>query len=398
MQVSPKPCQPLNYENILLTGATGVLGAHMLRELLSQTKSKIYCLVRTGTRKPPKERLLTYLKIYDHQGELEQEFHKRAIVLEGDISKADLGWDQKVYDQLTKSIDVIIHSAASTNLFSDFKSIESINVGGTKNIVNFCLKTKQRYLCFVSSYSVMGDKTFDKDFVFKETHFNVDQGFEGFPYQETKYIAEKFIRESTEAGLLWNIFRPGQIYGDSETGAYPLSKNIVGAFFYDIFKMMILGQIIPVSQWKFDISPVNYVSQGLIHLGLKRPFIYETYHLANPHIQYIYDTIKIYNELGYPMEEIEVNDFVDCIQNDKLMVNGRPHKSIATRIFKLWAKGGFFNFKESASVDSDYTVNILQKAGIHCAKIDLDLIGTYVETGIREGFYPPIPEKKRSVI
>ena len=398
MTVSPKQCQPLNSENILLTGATGVLGAHLLRELLRQTKSHIYCLVREDTRKPSKERLLNYLKIYDTQGELEQEFHKRATVLEGDISKVDLHWDKKLYDELTKKIDATIHAAASTNLFSDFKSIEAINVGGTKNIVNFCLKTKQRYICFVSSYSIMGDKTFEKDFHFKETHFDVEQGFEGFPYQETKYIAEKFIRESTEEGLLWNVVRPGQIYGDSETGAYPLSKNIVGAFFYDIFKTMVLAQIIPVSEWKFDVTPVNYVSQATIELGLKRPSIYETYHLTNPHIQFIYDSIKIFKELGYPMEDIDVGDFINRIKNDKLFVNGRPLKSITTRIFKLWAKGGFFNFKDSASVDSEYTVNILKKAEIHCARIDADLMGTYVEAGIREGFFPALPEKKRSVI
>src|SRR5438128_2065439 len=96
---SPKK---LSHTKILLTGATGVLGGHLLKELLQNTKSKIYCLVRAENLKIGQERLLTFLRAYDPELSLQEEFDKRAVPVLGDISEENMGITPKVYKDLSE--------------------------------------------------------------------------------------------------------------------------------------------------------------------------------------------------------------------------------------------------------------------------------------------------------
>ena len=118
------------------------------------------------------------------------------------------------------------------------------------------------------------------------------QDYDHLPYQETKYHAEKLIRAATDKGLLWNIVRPGNIMGDSVTGRYPFADVSVKGVYYDLFKTVIETGVAAITANHWDITPVDYVSAGIVELGLRRPSYRETYHLTNPDIRSLNDIFE----------------------------------------------------------------------------------------------------------
>jgi thioester reductase-like protein len=399
---------PLRLETLFLTGATGVLGARLLKELLLTSRAKLYCLVRGETEAQGRERLLSFLKVYDPDGELTEVFNSRVTPILGDVSQERLGLTQAQYDDLTRRVDGTLHVAANTNLFSNFRRIEPVNVGGSKNIIRFCLNTAQKYLCYVSTYTVSGSKIFDGDLVFKETDLDVGQTFENMTYQRSKFIAEGLIREASREGLIWNVMRPGQIFGESDTGRYPQGQTNVSGLFYDIFKTVIETQVGLLSNTHYDVVPVDYVSRSICYLAFHRNSFFETYHLTNPDIKTYTEVISLLKGLGYPLEIVSEKEYKRLLveralrnalarmtaEHDPLHVEaekpGSDYKSSTTKAFKWWYNQGF-SFDASARTDCTYTQAVLEKAGIFCPKIDVKLLRTYIQAGVEAGYFPPAP-------
>ncbi len=375
-------------DHLLLTGVTGVLGAHLVKTLLRETDSNLYCLVRARSDKEGKERILSAMRVYDPKDELMDLFEKRVHPVLGDVGQEYFGLDKKSYQKLTKLIDFTIHAAANTNLFANYRRIEPINVGGTKNVIQFVLETDQKFLNYVSTYTVMGDKIFDPTFTFKEQHLNVGQDFEHMTYQHTKFLAENLVHAAKEDGLVWNIYRPGQIFGESMTGYYPQGQANVSQLFYDIFKTVIETGVAIKSKNHFDITPVDYVSNAIVYLATKRPVHYETYHLTNPDIRNYIEIIEMVQELGYDIEMVSQEKYRKLIFEKKFVGTNGEYKSVTTKAFRWWFMRENFSFMESAITDCRYTAQILEDGSVNCPKIDLSLIQTYIDAGIRNGYFP----------
>ncbi|MBR5473004.1 MAG: AMP-binding protein, partial [Clostridia bacterium] len=106
---------------VLLTGATGYLGSHILRELLRR-QMNVVCLVRD------KEKLKNTLKYYFPK---EHEYFRYRVRI-GDISEPKLGLSDEEYDQLLKKVDMVIHTAANVNHTGRYEEFERTNVLGTQ--------------------------------------------------------------------------------------------------------------------------------------------------------------------------------------------------------------------------------------------------------------------------
>jgi thioester reductase-like protein len=387
MQLSEITCG-----NVFLTGATGVLGAHLLKELLKTTDCDVYCLVRAANPSDAMTRLHGLLRAYDPEDELADEFRARVIPVLGDVTGEKLDLSDQAYDELTEKIDLTLHGAASTNLFARYSKIEPVNVGGTRNIVEFCLKTKQKYMVYISTYTVMGDKTFDGSLVFKETDLDVGQGFEHMSYQESKFNAEKHVRAQTERGLNWKIIRPGQIFGEAATGLYPQGQTNVSGLFYDIFKTIIETGVAIYSDTYFDVTPVDYVSRGTLFLALNEPRMGGTYHLNNPNYATYTETTRVISDMGYPIEIVPQDEYKAMLFNRELRLVGgnsdEEYNSYTTKAFKWWFRKDQFDFRVSCKTDSTIAKSILEPRGIRCPKIDHKLLSVYIDRGIKHNYFP----------
>ena len=373
---------------VFLTGATGVLGGRLLKDLLQSTSCRIFCLARGRDPSHCRERVRLFLRVYDDTGALDSEFLSRVTVLSGDVTLERLGQSAAAYAELQSRTELTIHAAANTSLLLKYKRLEPINVQGTARIIEFCLGMSEPNLSYVSTSTVMGDKTFDQNVRFRETDYDLGQEFNHMNYQRSKFRAEAMVRAARKRGLKWRIFRPGQIYGDSVTGAYPHSSTQVTGLFYDLFKTAMDTRVMPEAYLHYDVVPVDYVSRGIVALSAGVDNFFDVYHLTNPDAKTFAEVMGLLRDVGYPIELLPEDVYKRRLRRGEIRKDGNPYTSTMLKAFSLWYFISKVSFFASAMTDCEYTRSKLEKLGVVCAPIDRRLIETYVSAGIREGYFP----------
>jgi thioester reductase-like protein len=373
---------------VFLTGATGVLGGRILRDLLQSTTARVYCLVRGSNLNRCQERVRSFVRLYDREGLLEPELLSRVSVLRGDVTADRFGLSEQVYSQLQARTEHTIHAAANTSLLAKYHRLAPTNVRGTDRVIEFCLGTASKILSYVSTSTVMGNKTFDRSVRFRETDYELGQGFEYMSYQRSKFVAEGMVRTARERGLKWRIFRPGQIYGDSATGAYPQAETQVTGLFYDLFKTAMDTRVMPESYIHYDVVPVDYVSRAIVALSAGVENLYEVYHLINPDAKTFSEVMALLREVGYEIDLLPEDVYKQRLRAGEITKNGQPYTSSMLKAFSHWYFVAKISFFDSAKTDCDYTRSKLEELGVTCAPINRELIQTYVDAGIRDGYFP----------
>ena len=384
-------------QRIFLTGATGVLGGRILQELLQATSCRICCLARGNAAGHSRERVRSILRVYDTAGVLEPQFHSRVTVIEGDVTQERFGLSASRYSELQAETDITIHAAANTSLLAKYKHLEPVNVRGTARVIEFSLGTDSKNLAFVSTTTVMGDKTFDDRVRFRESDYDLGQGFDHLNYQRSKFLAEALVREARERGLRWRIFRPGQIYGDSITGAYPHSATEVTGLFYDLFRTAMETRVMPEAYLHYDVVPVDYVSRGLLALCAEVDNFFEVYHLANPDAKSFVQVMGLLRSAGYPIDLLPEPKYKHKLRHREITRDGTPYTSIILQAFTSWYFIARISFYSSAITDCEYTRSRLEALGVSCAPLNQRLIETYVRAGVRAGYFPSPSLAQRSL-
>ncbi len=385
----------LKTQNIFLTGATGVLGGRLMKDILEATRSNVYCLVRAKDINQATKRLKELLKAYDPLLKLEDAFGKRVIPVLGDIVSDKLGMTDEDYIELAEKTDMVIHCAAKLSLIGLYEEVKDVNVKGTQNCIEFALKTEQKYLTFISTHGIMGDRWLEPCEPLTEKALVLGQGFENMGYQKSKFDAEIKVRLAGKKGLKWNIIRAGNIMGDSVTGTYPFDvTNVVGVY-YDLFRTAIELKYAPDSRLYLDVTPVDYLSSGIIYLCTSRKTVFETYHVTNPHYTLWPEVYGLVRDYGYDISIIDNDEYLEIIKNQSETSEGNTSVIVElTRFNPMFRK----SIIGSSYADNSYTTDILESAGIVCCKTDSDLIKTYIDYCIKIGYFKAPMEKKIEIL
>ena len=270
-------------ETILLTGATGFLGAQITRRILDSTEHTIIALVRADSEAAAKRRLLRAW--WDFPG-LPERIGDRVIVLCGDITENKLGLDKKSYERLVKQINYIIHTAADLRLDGPLPELRRTNVIGTTNVIKLAQAAHKDHglvrFSHVSTAYVAGGRKGQVP----EDSLTDEYGFWS-NYEISKYEGEKKIRAS---GLPVSVFRPGLVVGDSKTGAIKTFNTI-----YFPLRLYLTGQLVflPASKnLKVNLVPVDYVAEAVSRLTFDPRAEGLNFHLTAP-----YELLPTANEL-----------------------------------------------------------------------------------------------------
>ena len=203
--------------NVLLAGSTGFLGVHILDEILSKEENSIiYCIVRKKGPISGAERLKNTLQFYFGEKYLNT-FDNRIRVVEADITKENFGLPTEELEVLVKNTSIFINSAALVKHYGEYSLFNSINVVGTKNIIDFCEKYKKKlYHISTTSVSGQGLPENNEEKAPKVTHFSEKDLYRNQnlnnAYIKTKFEAEKLILEEiANKKLKATIFRMGNI-------------------------------------------------------------------------------------------------------------------------------------------------------------------------------------------
>ena len=250
--------------DVLLTGATGYLGIHVLHELLEQTESRVYCLVRGG-RLGAENRLKELLMYYFESPE-EELFGKRIFPLEGDITNRD-----KLMRLTELPIDTVINCAASVKHFAHDDSIERINLGGVRNLIDFCLE-KGAKLIHTSTTSVLeiaySDHLPEKEPDEHTLYFGQDLTNQ---YVHSKFLAERAVLEAAvQKGLKAKIMRYGNLPAGHSDGELQINFNSNSAMgnlrAFATLKCAAYDQL----DLPLEFTPIDYGGQGHGHAGRRR--------------------------------------------------------------------------------------------------------------------------------
>ena len=262
-------------KKILVTGATGFFGAHLVNELLSQGR-QIICLMRDGNR----NRLEECLTWYFGQG-LMIRAKKLLSVVKGDIALEHLGMENVDYDALASQIGEIYHCAADVRHYvSDEEPYLSVNLGGTTNMLALA-KAAQASFYYISTCSVSGDhlRNSPDAAVFTERDYNIGQIWEENIYVKSKFLAEGQVFKAAEEGLNVKIFRLGRLVGRASDGVF--QRNPESNVFYLILNAFRQVGAIPMKSAaeQVDLMPIDIAAKQVLALTDCSNAVY---HIAHP--------------------------------------------------------------------------------------------------------------------
>lgn len=284
--------QIIGPEKLLLTGATGFLGAYLLVSLLNSKDCNVYCLVRCNDADEGMTKLISILKQY---GIWQKTYQARIVVVPGDLAKPRLAIETETYKKLLAEIDSIYHNGAWVNFNYPYKVLKDTNVEGTRSIIEMACQIKSKPIHYISTVSVF-PLTEDTTAVQSETCLPDNWEDLRGGYAQSKWVAEQLIVEASQRGLPITIHRPGTIAGDSSFGACNTTDLI-----YQFAKVCLeLGKIPDlVEDGQIGIVPVDYVAEAIVKLSMIQKPNMQIYHLAAQEYLPIKRIFDFFRDRGY---------------------------------------------------------------------------------------------------
>lgn len=305
----------VNMQNILLTGATGFLGAHLLKELLQSTNASIYCIIRGSSAARARTRLKKVLDFH-FPGQMADEIGKRIKIVNGDITLEMWGLSVKKYNHLQKIIDSVFHTAAKVSHYGSYSEFEKVNVWATQNIVDFCLNNN-KMLHYISSTSISGKYLVTQDrpnAEFSENDLYIGQHYYENVYVRSKFEAENFILKAMQLGLRVNIYRLGVLAGRYSDGHFQI--NIKDNAMYNRIRSIILTGIIPHDfiDMEIELTPIDYCSKAIVLLSGANFEQGQIFHLFNHNTFQLPQLIKAAAICGYQVDVKKGNSYDEHMQ------------------------------------------------------------------------------------
>jgi len=204
---------------ILVTGATGLVGTHLLVKL-AQEKQPIRALYRSEAKK---EHCKNVFSTY---------FNKNSTLFDSiEWVKATIN-DIPTLSEAFKGVKYVYHCAAKISFNpSHHKTLRKINIEGTANVVNLCITNNVEKLCHVSSIAAIGEGV-KGTIITEKNEWNPE--VPNSVYAISKYGAEMEVWRGTQEGLNVIIVNPGIIIGPGffDGGSGFLFKRIYAGMKY----------------------------------------------------------------------------------------------------------------------------------------------------------------------
>ncbi|MGW7434604.1 amino acid adenylation domain-containing protein [Streptomyces sp. NPDC054849] len=269
----PGPFDP--NDAVLLTGATGYVGAHVLAELLDRTTGPVLCLVRAADTDAARRRLAAALRRHGLRGDASD---PRIVPVPGDLSRPGLGLDATHQEQVLRA-KTLLHLGAEVHHVSGFHHLAAPNVGGTAELLRICAQGRPARLHHVSTLGVFRDGpggTRPRT-ITEATSAAGERHPRGRGYAAAKWAAEHLVAQALERGADARIYRLGRA-GGSTTGAISeddfLSRLLVTS--------TTLGCHPDDPRLATDALPVDTMARALVALALADGAPGTVHHLHHP--------------------------------------------------------------------------------------------------------------------
>jgi thioester reductase-like protein len=294
---SIEPCGPAprlsGASAILLTGATGFLGAHLLHDLCRLTSATVYCLVRADdpaeARFRLEDNLARYIDFSLPAG--------RVVPVIGDLAKPRLGLSADSFDRLSLDVDAIFHNGAMLNHLAPYERLNAANVISTIDLLRLAGSKKPKWMYYVSSMIAATERDHEGNLLEQlpaGDPFEISGG-----YAQSKWVSEYLLGQAGLRGFGVTVYRPGIIGGRRDSGAWAVAHDHLLLLLKSCQQMGCAAE----SSLTVDLTPVDYVSEAIVRLSLTG-HCHPVVHLSNPNPLPWSTVVEWMNELGYPMRMV----------------------------------------------------------------------------------------------
>lgn len=361
---------------ILLTGATGYLGAYLLAALLERSDATLVCLVRATDAAAGLARIKANLARYDLQADL-----NRVEVVAGALDQPRLGLDEAVWIKLAADIDAIVDAAANVNFIAPLDRLLPINVGGPLNLLRLAGATRLKPVHLSSSYSVFNERSYKGvTHVAEDALIGEGQGFNG-GYPASKWIAERIGDAARARGWNVTIHRLGYLWGDTRSGQSKPDDVVT----LNVRACLAMGKAQDVD-FLMHITPIDFAAAAMAQVALASAN-------SNRHYHIITETPITWRELvqgiqgnGHAMEFVPFAAWHGALRG--VLAAHREFLPLVLASALDPDRSEKPNI-QAMQFDASHLRSVLAQLDLTCPPLDRRLIGIYVDAMVRQN--APMP-------
>ncbi|WNO11567.1 thioester reductase domain-containing protein [Teredinibacter sp. KSP-S5-2] len=248
--------EPLSH--VMLTGATGFLGIHILADLLTSNETmRVICLVRAENNEHGLHRIQQQADQY--QLSLDR---SRIEVVCGDLNKYQLGLAEQDWNDCAEKTQQIIHASAHVNHIEGYATFRE-STQGMLEILKLAATKTVKLIHFVSSISACTHKIGEEFSIYEKEDFVADgeQVYGG--YGQSKWVQETFLKRAFALGIPYAIYRFGELSGSSITGMGQTDDML-----HRLLQMRLaIGCREKISSDVLDMLPVDFAAKMIVAVG-----------------------------------------------------------------------------------------------------------------------------------
>ncbi|WP_344968544.1 thioester reductase domain-containing protein, partial [Streptosporangium fragile] len=347
---------------VLLTGATGFLGAYLLAGLLRAAEADVHCLVRGDD---PAGRLRGNLARY---GLWDDRFTGRIVPERGDLGLPGLGLPTTRFAELADTVDLVVHNGALVNFALPYRRLRGANVDAVLDVLR--LGASGRITTPVHLVSTLGVHLTPGERTVREGDPLPDPGALHLGYDQSKWVADRLADDARRTGLPVAIHRPARVAGDSRTGT-PAPGDFLGRLFATCAG---LGAV-PDGE-RLDMAPVDHVAAAIAHLAAARAT--GDFHYYNPRVLGSAELAEGLRDHGFPVRLVPGPEWRRLVR-DRLAAGDEVPIAPYPAFFAEY--GGL----PGPSFDCSATERALAAAGLACPPADGKLLDLYLDGYTRAG-------------
>ncbi|WP_024682047.1 non-ribosomal peptide synthetase [Pseudomonas syringae] len=285
---------------VIVTGANGFLGVHIVEALLKWGTTEIACLVRETPEQSAQQRFEYALR----ENRLDHLDLSRVKVYPADVTKPRLGLDDAVYERLDLEFGVLVHNAANVNHVQDYETLARDNVAPVFECLKLCEGRSKKIFNFVSTLSACSAIDAAGN-VLEQPAAATPPIYIKNGYNLSKWVAERVLQRARDQGVWVNIYRPGNIAFNSVTGVCQPQKNRLMLMLKGSLQ---LGQV-PQFPINFDLMPVDFLARFIgFHASRYQPER-AVFNLHNPEPLSWNNYVEAFREAGRDFELVSVEQW-----------------------------------------------------------------------------------------